>query len=541
MDSTSDLTHGAPVRARAERDLSWALLALLAAFAATGFVDPDLPGHLRYGLDHLASHTLARTDPYGYGAPGAPWINHEWLSELVLAAVYRVLGGPGLVLVQLAAWTTTGALVLRLVRRQTAGPGGFLPGAVAYLAFVALAYVGISVRPQLFTYLGFALLLTLLEGARAGRPGLLLVAGGLMLPWVALHGGFLAGLGVLGLTSAGFVGDWLLGRGPSGDLPPPPALARRLALCGVLGTLLGATLTLANPYGLDLHRFLVRSLGTARAIGEWQAPQADAQGALALVTFLGAAAALAARARREPGRVPLAHALLLAVTGLLALRHLRHLPFLGMSAAVVAAGPLADLYRTSHRARVEPPCHDLDPGALRRLRLGAALVLAPSLALALAWPGRDLLALRLHPFGPSPAPTGAVQHLRALAREGHGLRGNLLVEFDWAQLMIWELTPAARVFFDGRFRTVYPPAVEEAYFAFVAEDPAPGWRRALEAWPTEWVLLARGTPAARRMLAEPGWHVAYQDAQALLFARGAGAAPTPGEVPARLPFTAEGR
>ncbi len=66
------------------------------------WADPDLWGHLAFGRAMLAARHLAFHDPYSYSAPGHLWINHEWLSESMLAAIYNLGGVVGLKLMKFA-------------------------------------------------------------------------------------------------------------------------------------------------------------------------------------------------------------------------------------------------------------------------------------------------------------------------------------------------------------------------------------------------------------------------------------------------------
>jgi len=45
-------------------------------------------GHVRFGQAVLNLHHLVLHDPYSYSAPGHYWNNHEWLSEVLMAAVF---------------------------------------------------------------------------------------------------------------------------------------------------------------------------------------------------------------------------------------------------------------------------------------------------------------------------------------------------------------------------------------------------------------------------------------------------------------------
>ena len=70
----------------------WSFIALL---VTTTLADPDLWGHLRFGLDMLAAKSVHSTDPYSFTADRS-WINHEWLAELLMGAAYQTLGTVGL-------------------------------------------------------------------------------------------------------------------------------------------------------------------------------------------------------------------------------------------------------------------------------------------------------------------------------------------------------------------------------------------------------------------------------------------------------------
>ena len=61
------------------------------------FVDPDVWWHIKVGATLLSTHHWPTMDPYSFTAHGSPWIAYEWLGEVLLAAVQRAWGLPGLV------------------------------------------------------------------------------------------------------------------------------------------------------------------------------------------------------------------------------------------------------------------------------------------------------------------------------------------------------------------------------------------------------------------------------------------------------------
>ena len=77
----------------------WAILGLALMLAGSFFfvpADPDLWGHLQFGLAHIESGKLATADPYAYTTEGQFWTNHEWMTEWAFGKCYLAAGGAGL-------------------------------------------------------------------------------------------------------------------------------------------------------------------------------------------------------------------------------------------------------------------------------------------------------------------------------------------------------------------------------------------------------------------------------------------------------------
>src|ERR1041385_8237905 len=60
-------------------------------------VDPDLWWHLKAGQQIIDTRSIPHTDDYSFTKQGSEWVAHEWLSEVIMAAIYRVSGLVGLV------------------------------------------------------------------------------------------------------------------------------------------------------------------------------------------------------------------------------------------------------------------------------------------------------------------------------------------------------------------------------------------------------------------------------------------------------------
>ncbi len=274
------------------------MYALLAGLRTVS--DPDLPWQLASGRWIVQHHQIPSTDVFSYTATGAPWI-YPAGAELIFYGVYA-LGGFAL-LSWLGALICVGTVAL-LLRR-----GSVFTAAVAVLALPLIADRTVP-RAEMFTVLLFAAYLSLLwENFQTGRARLWWLPV-LMLAWVNLHLGFIAGLALI----VGFFGldiaELLFGR------------ARRSAALQRLKRAVpwyAATFaaTLVNPWGWKLYDALIRQnramAAHAQIIAEWASAHWSRHGAMAsfskqpiqftitLVMLIVVTAGLAALLELQPG------------------------------------------------------------------------------------------------------------------------------------------------------------------------------------------------------------------------------------------------
>src|SRR3984885_5380646 len=134
-----------------------AFVLLLIVVADCGmYPDPDLWGHLRFGQAALASGHIVTADTYSYSAANAVWLNHEWMTEIVMALAYNGLGVVGLKLWKFVCVAATMVSIALAMAETGASPSIQLN----LLALAALAMVPQNqFRPQLFTFMLFAAML----------------------------------------------------------------------------------------------------------------------------------------------------------------------------------------------------------------------------------------------------------------------------------------------------------------------------------------------------------------------------------------------
>lgn len=112
-------------------------------------------------------------------------------------------------------------------------------------------------------------------------------------------------------------------------------------------------------------------------------------------------------------------------------------------------------------------------------------------------------------------PVSAVQFLKE-----NGIKGNLLLPFEWGEYAIWKLYPDCKVSVDGRFRTVYPEEVLEDHLAGLYDESR--FMEILRKYPADILLVRRNHLSQRLIAANKEWIYAYSDHTAIIFVKDEG-------------------
>ena len=481
-----------------------AFLALvLANLVLQPLTEPDFGWHLRTGLDLIRQHgRLPLFDPYSHTMPDWPWVEHSWLTDLLIALGYSI-GGP-LAVILLFGSVTAAAWLVAVRCAETSAPVRWMASVLSLC--VALPFLG--ARTQLITLLGLALLMWLLSRVRKDDRNAIWWIPPLFLLWANLHGGFTAGLFFLAMV---LVLSWLVRVVIPGRDEGPAAVPGR-ALWGLaLATGLGAVLTLFNPYGWHLHREIFDSLSDRfmiQTLQEWHPVSADTlAGKMFIVYIMVLGLSVVCWYRRvEPVRWGI-----LLVFLLLAARHLRNIPLF----LIVSLPLLAELLDTALRqgALLFP----FKRVSLRQWTAGGTF----ALGLFLLYAGPDHL-LRIWRFGVSPAvafqstsyPIEAIEWIQT-HRDRLGARP--IHDYQYGGFILWWL-PGTKVFIDGRMpawrlgdRQIFPD-----YIKILESDPPQ--MDLLEKYGIDWALVKRESPLARRLGEVPTWRKEYEDTKVVIYA-----------------------
>ncbi len=129
--------------------------------------DLDIWLHDRVGHQIMAGEGIPRTNDYSFTAPDHPWVDHEWLFQVGVAAVARPAVGPE----KAAYWNGLRLVLIGLLVIVLLGGDGLLATAIGRrnwrrramtlavpaLITLALLWTRMILRPELISYLGFVL------------------------------------------------------------------------------------------------------------------------------------------------------------------------------------------------------------------------------------------------------------------------------------------------------------------------------------------------------------------------------------------------
>ncbi|HEY9268835.1 MAG TPA: hypothetical protein VIO39_05220 [Methylotenera sp.] len=228
--------------------------------------DPDYFWHLSAGQYIWEHKALPSADMFSYTFAGKPWVLHEWLFEIILFGVYSLCGGVGVKLFTATFATATVYIAYCIAKRLLGKPyWAFFLALILFYQMVP----NVSPRPQLFTFLMFAIYLRILVDFKyfteMHKLWLLPV---LMVIWVNSHGGYVAGLVLLLLFVAC---EWLtfvlLQQGDA-------IQKQHLKKLTIIATVTIAA-TLLNPYFTDhwIYPFTVMNMDVSQnLITEWRSP-----------------------------------------------------------------------------------------------------------------------------------------------------------------------------------------------------------------------------------------------------------------------------
>jgi Tfp pilus assembly protein PilF len=452
------------------------LYALLAGLRTV--TDYDLFWQMASGRWTAEHHQIFSTDVFSYTAQGQPWI-YPVLSGVIFYTVFLV---GGYALLSWLGAITCAATVAVLLRRAS----------FASIVFTAVALPRIAARTgpraEMFTVLLFAVYVSVLWKYFTDGKARLWLLPALMILWVNLHLGFVAGFALI----AGYLCCEALELLFSGERRELAMVRLRRAWPYLLLTV---PASLLNPWGWNIYRALVRQNQAmsqhAQWINEWAAVPLgwkswttfaslrETKGIFYVLLALAIICVGTAIVRRQLGA-----ALLIGGSAYAAATHVRLQALFACVLVVVGGWVLSNAWQD-----LAERIGDL---RTRRILIGGASAL---LVLLMLLRSTDLVTNRHYFGGTETATFGAGLSWwfpeRAFSYvEQHQIPGQLFNNYNLGGFLLWRLGARYQDYVDGR-AIPFGPAIFEKQDRLMSVNPdSPEWQREIERYGINMVVLS---------------------------------------------------
>ncbi len=453
----------------------WARIAAGKMFLQTGSVLPN----------DIFSYTLTKQ-----------WIDHEWGSGVIFWYLADTFGDMGLIALKIALMFSIMWLISRIIELHNPKPDTHRNILFYFLIILATFFgIGHTVRCQLFTFTLFTLWIYTLERVRLGETRLLWILPVTIVIWANLHGGFVAGLGLL----------FIYGLGEFLNKKP-----YKQYFIAMLPT---ALVTLINPYGFKYlqYIFYATTMDRSNIITEWMKTDLFASWwswyALKITLLIYFTSVIFYFIKKRPSfeQVDKVKFLLLGITLYLALNHIKHQAFFVISAACFL---YHDFYAIFGE-KIPRLLNVAKDAALYFIIIGAGILLMVFNPI--------LVTVPLNKF-----PVCSVEFIRQ-----NNIKGNVLSVFHWGSYIAWKLYPDCHIALDGRFEEVYP---EETFYLVSmlishSNKPEKGiyWDKVLKIYHTDIIIAAKSSKNEKKtynaLKESKDWKIVFEGPISAVFVR----------------------
>ena len=482
-----------------------AVAVLVLVFAVEPILGHDLFWHLKSGEVMFANHEILRSDIFSYTAFGAPWVNSEWLSQILIWILYKLAGLNAFIAYKAVLVGAIATFVYAASRTLGLSKPASAWAAVTVILF---SHMRIQARPHLIGDALTAFYAFIIYRYIAGKQRRLWILLPIQVFWANVHGSALFGVEMLVLVAAGESLQALFSSGP-------PALDRKRRVHLVVIAVLAAVACLANPWGIGFYTFIFGHLLKMKAIlgSTWEWTPSSGQPLdkvifiIAFRIFLVVTLASFIAGRK---RVRLSHLFMVVVVSIMAFKASRFVAQFFIICTPIAFANFRNAFK-ANRPR----------WAVLPVWMHAAMVL--NVALFFSWFGVpimiDLKSRRHVGVGleEKTFPVNAVDFL-----EQNDIHGRVLNEMHWGGYLIFKRWPGERVQIDGRT----PVYGDEFYREFTdAFRSARNFEEYLDRFDIDYILLAakyaRPFRYLHRFLRDsPRWKLVLADGRSYIYLKG---------------------
>ncbi|HPW45598.1 MAG TPA: hypothetical protein PKU96_04425 [bacterium] len=230
--------------------LFMALLGLIVAAGFTKISGYDIWWHLKTGEIIFNTRQIPLNDIFSYTAMGNPWVNHEWLFQVMAWLLYSKIGLSSLTLLQFGIVAAMSIFLYSTFLRTTESKIAAMFGTALTTLSVADR---VMMRPFLIGLMLTAYFLFRLHSYVTKDKGSLFELPFLTILWVNVHAGGMIGPSLILAFAAGESLQRLIAIKTKwgAQSPSSPDIIRKLWLVGITSTVAA----IINPFGTETYTF----------------------------------------------------------------------------------------------------------------------------------------------------------------------------------------------------------------------------------------------------------------------------------------------
>lgn len=459
--------------------------------------DADTGYHIRAGEYILENLKVPYHDIFSFTTPPIPWTAHEWFSEVIFALVHKISGLSGLVVLMTIVIASAYSLLLKFLR--SSGISILVAALIVALA-AGVSTIHWLARPHIFSLLLTLIWYIILDTYQYKEKNYLYLLPPIMLLWVNLHAGFIAGFMLLAVYITGNLLKAIFVREVRHE-----GFAKIKILLLISSLCLLASLI--NPYGYKILLFpfkLTANKFIMDNVNEWLSPNFHTdlryEYMLLLMIFVFGVSVL---------RLNSIETLLVLLFTHMSLFSARYIPLYAIILSPIIARRIDQLIIDLRNRRL----------IQRFLSISLRTAVTDSQTKRYLWSFFAVVALIImllmgkmeYKFDEKKLPVDAVQFMKK-----EKISGNMFNNDEFGDYIIYASWPEYKVFFDGR-SDMYGVKRMKEYIKVVRIEQ--GWDEVLKKYNINWIIYNANSPLSQFLLERDDWKLVYADKVADIFVK----------------------
>ena len=480
-------------------DIIFISLFLLLAFSAGKDLlgDVDTGYHIRAGEYILNTFSIPKDDIFSFITPTLPWIAHEWLSEVIMALVHKAFGLTGVALFFAFIISLVYYLLYKMIK--TDKDNIILTTFIILLVLIS-SQIHWLARPHIFSMLLTLIWYYLLDQYQYSHRNYLYLFPPIMLLWVNLHGGYLAGFILIGIYLFGNGVQYITTQNAEKNI-----YKRKVGFLGLI-TIACIFVSLINPYTYQILLFpfnLVSKKFIMDHVGEFLSPNFHEMMPFKYLLLL--MIATFAISKIKTNWIEL---LLILMFLNMSLYSVRYIPLFSIIVAPILLKQIGPLLEKSNgklskffKKRTEN-ISEIDASARGYLWPVFSVVIVAVLAAG------NIISYK---FDAKIKPVAAVEFLK-----NEYIKGNMFDNDEFGDYIIYAAWPEYEVFVDGR-SDMYGVNIMKEYLRVVSIKP--GWDEVLKKYDVKWIIFNANSALSLFLIERDDWELIYSDKVANIFVK----------------------